>query len=95
MLCVIMLSVEFSNCYAECQVFLLIVLSVISHSVSKLIVIKLIVIMMSVIMQSVIKLSVIMLIVVMPAHNNPDNHKQVVALWVTVNLSNYSARISC
>ncbi len=61
-----MLSVKVSFCYAECQVFLLIVLSVISHSVRKLI--------------------VIMQIVVVPANNNQDNHMQVVALWVTVDL---------
>jgi hypothetical protein len=42
-------------------------------------------------MNSVFKLSVIMLIVVAPVNNNQDNHKQVVAVWVTVDLlANYS-----
>jgi hypothetical protein len=81
-----MRSVKVSFCYAECPVFLVIMMSVIMHSV-----IKLIVIMLRVIMHSVSKLIVIMLIVGTPAHNNPDNQKQVVALWVTVDLlANYS-----
>jgi hypothetical protein len=39
---------------------------------------------------SVVMLNVIMLIVMPLAHKNPDNHKQVVVLWVTDDLlSNY------
>ncbi len=50
---------------------------------------RFLIVVLSVIIHSVIKPIVIMLIVVVPAKNNQDNHKQVVAVWVTVNLSNY------
>ncbi len=69
---IVTLSVQFCNCYAECPVFLL--LCEVSSFLT---------VILSVIMHSVFKLIVVMLIVVVPAHNNPDNHKQVVALLVT------------
>ncbi len=56
--------------------------------VSCFLIVMLSVIMLSVIKLIVVMLNVIMLIVVVPANNILDNHKQVVAQWVTVDFSN-------